>query len=101
MKLTELDRFRNEMIESKNKFDSSFNEYALKNCGNVFGDIVEVTGYAHKGKKMRFSSISAKYDNLHKEYFAVMHGHVLKNDGSEGKNMGKRYVSLGRIKKDN
>lgn len=101
MNLIELDQLRSEMIESKNKFDSSFNEYALKNCGNVFGDIVEVTGYAYKGKQMRFTSVSAKYDNLYREYFAVMHGYVLKGDGTDSKNMGERYVSLGKIKKDN
>lgn len=100
MLLSELDQLRNEMIESKIKFDSSFNEYALKNCGHEFGDIVEVTGYAHKGKKMRFSSVSAKFDNWSGEYFAVMHGCVLKNDGTEGKNMAESYVLLGSVKKD-
>lgn len=99
MNLNKLNELRLEMIEAKVKFDREAKNYAMDNCGINIGDIIEVTGYSHYGKKMEVYKVGIKYDNWHGEYFACLYGSVLKNDGTISKNSAESTVSLGKIKK--
>lgn len=85
------------MIEAKRKFDTEANSYAEKNCGIFIGDIVEITGYAHRGKMMRVTSFSLAYDNWKSEYWAVINGVVLKKDGTDSMNSAQSKISLGKV----
>lgn len=95
MNINQLENLRLEMIESKKRFDQSLIDFSLENCGVKIGDIIVVNGYAHKGKQMRVTSVHGAVDLWKKEYFAVLQGSVLKNDGSESKNTGETKIPLG------
>lgn len=95
MNLNELEQLRQKMVEAKKEFDDAANKYAIDNCGNKWGDVVEVTGYSHKGKKMVIDNVFITIDFWKKEYYAVVSGSVLKADGSAGKNVATNKVKLG------
>lgn len=97
MNLNQLNELRLEMIEAKAKFDREANNYALDNCGVNIGDIIEVTGSSHRGKKMEVYKVGLKYDNWFGEYFACLYGSVLKNDGTISRNSAESMVSLGLL----
>lgn len=94
MNLNDLEALRLEMIESKNKFDTNAVLYAKNNCGCAVGDVVKITGFTHRGKNMKITSFSLKYDNWKREYIAVVHGIVLKNNGDESKNTAINEIIL-------
>lgn len=97
MELAKLENLRQEMINSKKVFDDSFVNFAIKNCGHKIGDVIFVTGFAHRGKEMRITSIHGNIDLWRKEYFAVLVGNVLRKDGTESKNQAETKISLGKI----
>ena len=94
MNLKDLEVLRLEMIEAKKKFDTNAVLYAQNNCGYVIGDVVEITGFSHRGKNMKITSFSLKYDNWKRKYIAVVHGVVLKNNGDESKNTAINEIVL-------
>lgn len=94
MNLNDLETLRLEMIESKKKFDTNAVLYAKNNCGCVVGDVIEITGCSHRGKNMKITSFSLKYDNWKREYIAMVHGIVLKNNGDESKNTAINEIVL-------
>lgn len=98
MNLNELNQLRLDMIEAKKSFDSSAIQYAIENCGYKKGDVIEVNGYSFRGKMMTVRSFSLKFDNWKSQYIAVLHGVVLKKDGTESLNQAETEIFLGVVK---
>lgn len=99
MNLNELNQLRLDMIEAKRKFDTEANSYAASNCGIFIGDVVEVAGSAHRGKMMEVYKVGLTIDNWTGEYFADLHGSVLKKDVAISVNTAHTLVSLGKVAK--
>lgn len=51
------------------------------------GEVVEVNGYSHRGKKMVVTRISPRHS--HKNFEYVARGQILKADGTQGVNVGE------------
>lgn len=97
MNLNELNQLRLNMIEAKNKFDREANAYASQNCGVKIGEVIQVSEVSHRGKNMEVYKIGLRYDNWSGEYQAVLHGSVLKQDGSISRNSANTIYSLGKV----
>ena len=97
MNLKDLHVLRLDMIQAKNRFNNEADLYAEKHCGVYVGDVIEVTGISHRGKIMRVTHFSLEIDNWKNEYFAVIHGIVLKQNGEDSKNSAITSISLGVV----
>lgn len=62
------------------------NEWASENCPYAVGDIVDIRGYSHTGKKCRVDKIGCKKD-FRDRYQWTVRGTVILKDGTAGKNI--------------
>lgn len=93
MNLEDLKKLHEDLKNTHENFFKAGNEFALKNCGYSVGDVVDVIGFSHRGKKMRVVNIEfiLTYSG---NFMARIYGVVLKNDGTGSKNQSEFSVSL-------
>jgi hypothetical protein len=73
----------NELRRHKDTLSKLMDKLAQQLCPHKVGDIVEVAGYTHKGKKMLVKYIGAPKYTYHSQCWRVT-GNIINKDGSVG-----------------